>query len=122
MIPEGKNRNVATPQGSELGDQLARLCDNAEKEVRKRHPEIPERCASCAFRQGGHLPNNSPFTLMDALKCLMERVPFECHETNRNGDLCAGFAILTITTPDAEPIEAPWPFSTDENDNAENGE
>lgn len=70
---------------------------------------------SCAFRQGAHLPNNSPFTLMDAVKCLLERVEFQCHQPDRAGQLCAGFSILTVDTPDAQPIEAPWPFSDEAN-------
>lgn len=106
-------RNYRTPEGEELGRQLAEMCDEAEPYARLKIPQIPPRCASCAFRHGRHLANGSPFTQMDALKCVIEHVPFDCHEPARKGNLCSGWA-LTVLGTDRPPGKAPWPFSDGE--------
>jgi hypothetical protein len=102
-------RNFRTPEGAELGQELARLTDNAEPQARLKVPQIPPRCASCALRAGPHLANQSPTTLLNMVKCVMENVPFECHEPHRAGELCSGWAMLMLTKPD-ELIEVPWDF------------
>lgn len=107
-----------TPEGIALGVEMARLCDVAEAEERKRFPNQKPRCESCAFR-AGTLPNGDPVTLMDATKCLIEMVPFMCHQYfNADGsprDLCAGFATLMGTGLDFKPrsqrTKVPWDFS-----------
>lgn len=88
--------NQATPEGRALGRELARLCDIEEALIRERFPKQHPRCDDCAFRLGT-TPNGSAETLMDALKCLYEHVPFYCHKGTRDGEprhLCAGYAIL----------------------------
>lgn len=107
-----------TPEGIALGIEMARLCDVAEAEQRARFPKQKPRCESCAFR-AGTLPNGDPVTLMDATKCVIEKVPFMCHQYfNADGsprDLCAGFMILMASGLDMEPRRAkttvPWEFS-----------
>lgn len=88
--------NLPTEEGRALGKELARLCDSALL------GKPDERCATCAFRLGTEA-NGSPATLMDATKCVLERVPFFCHEHARP---CAGFAAMVLT----RPVVAPWEF------------
>ncbi len=97
--------NVATPEGRDLGDQLARLCD-AELAGK---PD--RRCGTCAFRKGDHVANGSPQTLMSAIKCAFEREPFWCHEHDRP---CAGWEAMKA--PKGKEIAAPWdhPAGADE--------
>jgi len=104
-------RNHRTPEGAELGIELARLCDNSEPAARLRVPELPPRCASCALRAGPHIPNGSPGTLLDVVKCVAESVPFMCHEPHRRDDYCSGWAILMLAKTDLEPVRMPWEFT-----------
>src|SRR3954471_18569685 len=103
-------RNYRSPEGEELGEHLARLCDQAEPEARLKIPELLPRCSSCALRAGRHIANGSPGTLLDVLKCVLEGVPFYCHEPAREGDLCSGWTMLMLTTEEEERVEVPWPF------------
>lgn len=48
--PGGKVRNRRTPAGAEIGRKMAQWCDDAEPKARLLAPELPPRCASCAFR------------------------------------------------------------------------
>jgi hypothetical protein len=102
-------RNYRSPEGEELGEHLARLCDQAEPEARLKVPELLPRCSSCALRAGRHIANGSPGTLLDVLKCVMERVPFYCHEPAREGELCSGWTMLMLTAK-GESVKVPWPF------------
>lgn len=104
-------RNRATPDGRELGKHLARFCDEAEPKARLKIPELPPRCSSCAFRQGDHIPNGSPTTQMDALKCLIEGHEFYCHEPARDGALCSGWSMMMLAKDEADFATVSWPFS-----------
>jgi hypothetical protein len=101
QIPPGKVRNRPTDLGREAGIQLARLCDAAERSRMPLHP----RCTTCAFR-AGTIPNGCEATVLDANKCLIENIPFMCHE--RKGQPCSGWATMRIKD---SKIKAPWPFS-----------
>ena len=91
-------KNVATPEGRELGAGLARLCDaEASRQARD------GRCATCAFRAGDHLANGSVETLMTALKCTAERTPFDCHEHDRP---CAGWLLMRFDA--GSTVATPW--------------
>lgn len=93
-------KNRATDEGRALGAQMARFADiEAERSGRD------GRCGTCAFRAGDHLANGSPETLMTALKCVMEREPFWCHEHDRP---CAGWQLLKADKDAA--VEMPWPY------------
>lgn len=90
--------NRRTPEGVELGQHLARLCDG------ELAGKPDARCDTCAFRSGDHLANGSPETLMTALKCAMQRTPFWCHEHDRP---CAGWQAMKF--PADRTVAAPWP-------------
>lgn len=104
-------RNRPTPEGRQLGRKLAQWCDDAEPAARLRMPELPPRCASCAFREGRHVANGSPTTQMDALKCVIEGVEFHCHEPYREGHLCSGWAMMMLAKDEPDFGKCPWPFS-----------
>src|SRR6476646_3950414 len=80
--PSEPIRNYTSDEGRTLGKIAAKWCDDAEPKARLRMPELPPRCASCAFREGQHLANGSPATQMDALNCVMEGVEFYCHDVH----------------------------------------
>lgn len=102
-------RNTPSPEGYELGEQLARFADDAEPRVRLKYPAFPVRCKSCAFRRGSK-PNGMVATLMNALKCWLEKdTEFHCHEHGREGTPCAGWAMLMLDG-DADPVETPWDY------------
>ena len=111
MDDEGKPiRNYTTPEGHELGRHLARICDDAEPAARLRMPELPPRCQSCAFRAGNHLASGSPATQMDALKCVLEGHEFYCHQPDREGHLCSGWAMMMLAKDGPDFVEVPWPL------------
>lgn len=92
-----KKINEPSRLGWELGFHLDKFFNAAKLQ--------PERCRTCAFRSGTYA-NGSEQTVMDAMKCIMERVPFNCHEENK---LCAGYVSMCAETPNK--TETPWPFS-----------
>lgn len=104
-------RNKATEEGRALGRELARICDNSEPAARLKFPELPPRCASCAFREGKHVANGSQRTTMDAVKCVLEGILFLCHEPSRDGAVCSGYAIMMLSNDTNGSFKAPWPFS-----------
>ena len=109
---ETKNliRNVPTPEGIKLGEQMARFADKSEvADYIAAHPNARERCKTCAFRKGT-LPNGCPATLMDAVKCLIEDHDFNCHENTEQ--ICAGFLHAKIASADVTfQGKVPWDFS-----------
>jgi hypothetical protein len=95
--------NEPTREGFEQGYFMARFVD--AEEAKEPLANGSKRCATCAFRQGTY-PNGSPVTQMDALKCVMEGVPFLCHEEDKP---CAGWAILRRGSEGTHGMS--WPFS-----------
>lgn len=105
--------NRPDPAGYALGEHLARFADQATESLRAQGVEVPERCASCAFR-AGTIPNGCVSTVMDATKCLIEHEPFVCHHDKTQRTLCAGYlAIMADEGPDKKPGKAPWPMTRD---------
>lgn len=93
--PEGE-RNVPTPEGRALGAQLARLFEAERPKTLARFPNAPEPCKSCAYR-AGTFPNGCPETVIEALYCAVDGIPFYCHMDMKDGKptkLCAGWATL----------------------------
>ena len=104
-------RNHTTPDGHALGEKMAKFCDDAEPKARLRFPELPPRCDSCAFKKGAHLANGSPYTQMDALKCVLEGREFYCHEHRRKDQLCSGWAMFMLAKDAPDFREMDWDFS-----------
>jgi hypothetical protein len=77
--PEKGVLNLPSPEGAELGREMARLADGAEREMLAAYPDQKPRCGTCAFR-AGTVPNACAVTLMDAVKCGVEGEPFYCHK------------------------------------------
>lgn len=97
-------RNIPTPEGRALGQELARLCENELATT----GEPDTRCKSCAFRPGT-FPNGCVPTVMDAIKCVIEAKPFLCHEVRGEVHLCGGFGMMM--SADSKTATAPWDFS-----------
>lgn len=103
-------RNFTSPEGHMLGKKMAEWCDDAEPVARLAEPALPPRCASCAFRAGGHLANGSPATQMDAMKCVIEQTPFHCHDVHRPDQVCSGWAMMVLASAGKEARKVPWDF------------
>jgi hypothetical protein len=111
--------NRPSAEGRAIGEQLARLTDKSEPIVRAQFPNHKSRCKSCAFT-AGTVPNECLPTVMDALKCVVDGIPFHCHQQfDDNGtptDLCAGWAIASTQVDDrlikaVGPLVAEWELS-----------
>lgn len=101
----GKVINDVTPEGLEMGYHLSRWAD--AEEAKSLLANGRQRCVTCAFRCGTYA-GGSPTTTMDALKCVMEGVPFLCHEDTLQ--ICAGYALLRRSDPQRKTA-VNWPFS-----------
>lgn len=107
-----KQHNRVSPQGQQLGEQMARLCDQEVKKlIQQGEYQEDERCASCAFRHGT-IPNGCLQTQMDALKCVLEHQAFFCHAVEAPGTkVCAGWFASVQAAKKQPKVECPWPFS-----------
>ena len=77
------------PLCAAIGRELVRFFEQEEP------ASAPPRCHDCAFR-AGTLANES-YTIANALKCVMEGIPFYCHHGEENGEptrLCRGWIAL----------------------------
>ena len=112
-----KDHSRVSPQGRAIGAQLARIADKGAQ-LLAAEGESDERCKSCAFT-AGTVPNGCLQTQMDAIKAVVESVPFMCHQANRKGDVCAGYYASRVLLRRASqvsgqpvPVDAcPWDFS-----------
>lgn len=69
-------------QAAELGRRLERMAKLGDGLLIEQGIEVPEPCTTCAFRAGS-VPSQCDDTVMDALKCVLEGVPFLCHEPRK---------------------------------------
>ena len=101
-----------TPAGEELGAHLVRLTVPViARLVTEGEPDM--RCASCAFRLGT-VPNGCPQTGMDAMKAVLEGVPFYCHLRHAPvPTLCHGWYAGRVALRGTRTL-CPWPFSKEE--------
>jgi hypothetical protein len=88
--------NEPCADGWAAGAHLARFAEQAIGNGPDR------RCEDCAFRKGTD-PNGCVSTVMDALKCVMERTPFLCHHEDAAGNLppCAGWVAMVHAPEEA---------------------
>ncbi len=105
--------NDPSPEGAALGAILARWVDAEMDGPRILRP----RCHDCAFLRGTEA-NQVAGTLMNALKCVTEKVPFYCHVERgvSRGSLCAGWEALIEAK--APPGRAFWDFMPPAGDGA----
>jgi len=107
-----------TPEGKAIGEQMVRL--NAKTLALAVSKGIEdERCISCAFRPGT-VPNGCSQTQMDALKAVMEGVPFMCHASKpANSEYCFGWIIARAALAKSgasKTTKMPWDFSPEDGD------
>jgi hypothetical protein len=115
-LEEAKRLGRVTPQSIEVGRHVARMAESAVSRVAAMG-DPDERCATCAFRLGT-VPNQCGDTLSDALKCVVEKEPFYCHDKKRKGFPCHGWFAAAVITKDMPAGKAPWPFSHEEDGEA----
>jgi hypothetical protein len=105
-----------SPEGKAAGFNLVRLTEPSIAQL-EREGESDERCKTCAFRLGT-VPNGCLQTQLDALKAVVEDVPFLCHQANRKGSVCHGWFAARVAVDRAEQARGtklqatcPWEFS-----------
>lgn len=115
-MKEARDHSRVTPEGRAMGEQMVRLADRSIARLAA-DGEEDERCNSCAFRPGT-VPNGCLQTQMDALKCVVENVPFLCHQADRKAWPCHGWYAARVEVKRVErargqPLQAkcPWEFS-----------
>lgn len=118
-MKEAHDHHRVTPEGKAMGRNMARLAD-AECATLASQDEPDERCKTCAFRSGT-VPNGCVQTQSDAMKAVIESVPFMCHQhqdaKGRHDRICHGwFAVRRIVDRARKagaslPDSAPWDFS-----------
>ena len=120
-MKEATDHKRVSPEGQAMGAQLARLTEPWIKRLAAQG-EPDERCKSCAFTPGT-VPNGCLQTQMDALKAVVEKVPFLCHQHGRKGMPCHGWFAAQVGMRVAEkkkgpaPVVAcPWEFSPPDED------
>jgi hypothetical protein len=95
-----KGLNLPSPEGAEMGKELARFADVEEAKLRAAGLPVPKRCSDCALRLGT-IPNQCTQTLFDILVCSATHEDFMCHlSSDAEGDptkLCRGFELLRIS-------------------------
>jgi hypothetical protein len=103
------------PLGVALQKQTMRLYVQPGLDMLAAEGEPDTRCGTCAFREGT-VPGGCVQTQADALKAILEDVPFMCHAHQEDGKftrICHGwFAARIHTGIDKAPVKCPWPFST----------
>lgn len=110
-----KDHTRVTLEGRALGRQIVRITEPWITHL-KSEGELDTRCKSCAFRLGT-VPNGCVQTQMDVLKAVVEKVPFNCHQRDRKGQICHGWFAARVAVRYAEEskgpidIECPWDFS-----------
>lgn len=67
--------NVPCEAGAAMGKEIARMTEPSLKKFRELFPNAPDMCHDCAFRAGS-VPNQCAATVADALKSVLELVPF----------------------------------------------
>lgn len=102
-----KDHSRVSPEGRALGERLVRITEPWIKHLAD-EGEPDERCRSCAFT-AGTVPNGCIQTQMDALKAVVEKIPFNCHQADRKGHVCHGWFAAMVATRHAEKVKGPAP-------------
>jgi len=110
-----KDHTRVSPEGLALGAQIVKVTEPWIGHL-EAQGEPDTRCKSCAFRPGT-VPNGCLQTQMDVLKAVVEKVPFNCHQHDREGQICHGWFAARVAMRHAEEskgpinIACPWDFS-----------
>lgn len=110
MSDPTKDHARVSPEGRVMGEQMVRLTEPWIRHLAA-EGEPDERCKSCAFRTGT-VPNGCFQTQMDALKAVIERTPFNCHQHDRKGLICHGWFAARFAIARAEKVKGPMPVTT----------
>jgi hypothetical protein len=102
------------PLGISIQAQTMRLYVQPGLDDMAREGVPDTRCGTCAFREGT-VPGGCVQTQADALKAILEDVPFMCHAHEENGKfthICHGWLAARVHTGlDAPVVKCPWPWS-----------
>lgn len=120
-----KDHGRVSPQGRSLGNRIVRWTQPWVAHL-EQQGEPDARCKSCAFR-AGTVPNGCLQTQMDVLKAVIEKVPFNCHQHDRQGQICHGWFAARVAMRHAEEIKGaapvmscPWEFSPSDEEATQN--
>ncbi len=108
-MKEAHDHKRVSPEGRALGEQLVRMTSPAIQALADQG-EPDERCKSCAFRLGT-VPNGCLQTQADAVKAVIENVPFLCHQADRDHMPCHGWFAARWAVRQAEKVRGPMPFT-----------
>ena len=109
MTAPTRDHSRVSPEGRAMGAQMVRMTEPWIAEL-ARNGEPDERCKSCAFR-AGTVPNGCLQTQMDALKAVVERVPFLCHQHGRQRMPCHGWFAAQVAIRQTEAVKGPMPIT-----------
>jgi len=110
-MKEAKDHCRITPEGLEMGKFIVRATEPCIEQLNQ-EGEPDERCKTCAFRLGT-VPNGCLQTQLDALKAVLENVPFMCHQKKNN--VCYGwYAARQAPAVKGKIKKVPWKFSPPE--------
>lgn len=104
-----KTLNRPCELGMQVGEQLVKFVDEAEKRCAEELGFVAVKCPTCAFREGT-IPNGCLTTVATALKCSMENEPFYCHHKTTNygpQKLCAGWLMMDRSATTEMPFDYP---------------
>lgn len=110
MTDPTKDHKRVTPEGRAMGEQLVRLTEPWIEQLAS-EGEPDERCRSCAFT-AGTVPNGCLQTQMDALKAVVEDVPFLCHQAGRKGLPCHGWFAARVAIMRTADVKGPMPLAS----------
>lgn len=125
-MKEARDHSRVSKEGKNCGAVMSALADKGAL-ILAAEGEPDERCKTCAFTSGT-VPNGCIQTQMDAMKSVIEKVPFYCHaKFHENGSrrLCHGWYAANVAVGRVEqssgevfPIDkCPWEFSPPDDDN-----
>jgi hypothetical protein len=110
MMEEAHDHHRVTPEGRQMGEFIAKATEPLIQQL-KEEGEPGECCKTCAFRRGT-VPNGCPQTQLDALKCVMEGIPFFCHQDPKLQTICFGwFAARQAPGIKGTKMPVPWELS-----------
>lgn len=111
-MKEANDHSRVSPEGKAMGEFMARVTAPIIASLAQ-EGEPGECCKTCAFRLGT-VPNGCVQTQLDALKCVMEGIPFFCHqrENGKITNVCHGwFAARQAPGVKGKCIPMAWDLS-----------